>query len=92
MQVSPDGTVPPHLLERLRQLETPRRSPAPQESAATITGPTSTSVSGPGPAGSRSPSRRRGGRKEAAPRRDQGAWALYDEFLQRLEEEDGERG
>ena len=28
MQVSPDGTVPPHLLERLRQAEEQRRQPA----------------------------------------------------------------
>jgi hypothetical protein len=27
MNVSPDGTVPPHLMDRLRQLETQRRAP-----------------------------------------------------------------
>lgn len=37
MQASADGTVPPHLLDRLRQLETQRRQPAstaPPRSAA----------------------------------------------------------
>jgi hypothetical protein len=29
MQVSPDGTVPPHLMERLRELECRRQPPAP---------------------------------------------------------------
>jgi hypothetical protein len=29
MQVSPDGTVPPHLMERLRELECRRQLPAP---------------------------------------------------------------
>jgi len=29
MQVSPDGTVPPHLMERLRQLEARRQDPPP---------------------------------------------------------------
>lgn len=29
MQVSPDGTVPPHLLERLRELEARRQAPDP---------------------------------------------------------------
>jgi hypothetical protein len=28
MDVSPDGTVPPHLMERLRQLETQRQAPS----------------------------------------------------------------
>ena len=36
MQVSPDGTVPPHLMERLRELESRRQSvtPAPAPSIA----------------------------------------------------------
>ena len=38
MQVSPDGTVPPHLMERLRELESRRQSatPAPAPSIAAI--------------------------------------------------------
>jgi hypothetical protein len=38
MQVSPDGTVPPHLMERLRDLEARRQAPAPAP-AATSTSP-----------------------------------------------------
>lgn len=30
MQVSPDGTVPPHLMERLRELEARQQDPSPQ--------------------------------------------------------------
>ncbi len=30
MQVSPDGTVPPHLMERLRALEARRQGPTPE--------------------------------------------------------------
>jgi hypothetical protein len=40
MQVSPDGTVPPHLLERLRQAEEQRRqSQRPAAGGATPTAP-----------------------------------------------------
>jgi len=35
MDVSPDGTVPPHLMDRLRELETQRRAPSSGESPAT---------------------------------------------------------
>jgi hypothetical protein len=37
MQVSPDGTVPPHLMERLRELEAQRQPPAaaPQQALPT---------------------------------------------------------
>ena len=35
MQVSPDGTVPPHLMERLRQLEARRQAPSPEAARAT---------------------------------------------------------
>ncbi len=41
MRVSPDGTVPPHLMERLRQLEgerTQRRNPAAQAPGSTRQG------------------------------------------------------
>jgi hypothetical protein len=34
MQVSPDGTVPPHLMERLRELESRRQSATPAPSIA----------------------------------------------------------
>lgn len=32
MQVSPDGTVPPHLMDRLRELEAARSTPSPAPS------------------------------------------------------------
>jgi hypothetical protein len=52
MQVSPDGTVPPHLMERLRQAEEQRRqSQRPAAGGAPRTAPAPT----PGPA--RKPSR-----------------------------------
>jgi hypothetical protein len=35
MQVSPDGTVPPHLMERLRELEARRQDPPPAAGSAT---------------------------------------------------------
>jgi hypothetical protein len=35
MQVSPDGTVPPHLMDRLRELEARRQIPAPNTSRST---------------------------------------------------------
>ncbi|MBD2423264.1 hypothetical protein [Cyanobium sp. FACHB-13342] len=41
MQVSPDGTVPPHLMDRLRQLEQRRQELAPQASRATLSPPPS---------------------------------------------------
>ncbi|MCP9882629.1 hypothetical protein KBY65_09060 [Cyanobium sp. Alchichica 3B3-8F6] len=34
MQVSPDGTVPPHLMERLRELEARRQDPPPAAAPA----------------------------------------------------------
>lgn len=57
MQVSPDGSVPPHLLDRLRHLES-RRRPAHQAPSS----PTAAGSSGeraPGPAVRRSESSRR---------------------------------
>ncbi|MCX5940373.1 MAG: hypothetical protein NTX18_05000 [Cyanobium sp. LacPavin_0818_WC50_MAG_67_9] len=35
MQVSPDGTVPPHLMDRLRELEARRQGPVPNASRST---------------------------------------------------------
>jgi hypothetical protein len=76
MQASSDGTVPPHLLERLRDLE--HQAPPP------LAGPPAGSAartSGPGP------QRRRPGRDPGTGTDD----ALYTAFSQLLlEEEDGD--
>ena len=40
MQVSPDGTVPPHLMERLRELESRRQSATPAPAASIAASPT----------------------------------------------------
>jgi len=40
MQVSPDGTVPPHLMERLRELESRRQSATPAPAPSIATSPT----------------------------------------------------
>jgi hypothetical protein len=52
MQVSPDGTVPPHLLERLRQAEEQRR-----QSQRSATGGTPRTAPAPTPGPARKPSR-----------------------------------
>ena len=40
MQVSPDGTVPPHLMERLRELESRRQSATPAPAPSIAASPT----------------------------------------------------
>lgn len=40
MQVSPDGTVPPHLMERLRELESRRQSATPAPAPSIPASPT----------------------------------------------------
>ena len=71
MQVSPDGSVPPHLLDRLKQLEA-RRQPAAQVPAK---GPAQTPAQ---------PSPGRGGaRRGPGPHHDD----LYTAFQQLLEDE-----
>jgi hypothetical protein len=78
MQASADGTVPPHLLDRLRQLES---SP----SGSTTTAPTGTAAPR-----QHKGSRRRAGQGPLGPRRVEGADAeLYTSFQQLLLE-DGE--
>lgn len=79
MKASPDGTVPPHLLERLRELEASRRqapvgeTPAPE----TARGKTGSSSQGANRAG------RRGGSRVPA---DQDLYTAFSQLL--LEEED----
>jgi hypothetical protein len=74
MQVSPDGTVPPHLMERLRELESRRQSatPAPAPSIA----PSPTKLRGRNTAG-------RADRRTAAQYGD-----LYTAFQQLLLEDE----
>ncbi|MFN9628697.1 MAG: hypothetical protein ACK59A_00480 [Cyanobacteriota bacterium] len=84
MQASPDGSVPPHLLERLRELEAPR--PPMAASAPPIDTP-SPRPSTKGPKGSPSPGNRRAGRVQRAGGEDQD---LYTAFAQLLLEDDGE--
>ena len=74
MQVSPDGTVPPHLMERLRELESRRQSatPAPAPSIA----PSPTKLRGRNTAG-------RADRRTAAEYGD-----LYTAFQQLLLEDE----
>jgi hypothetical protein len=73
---SPDGTVPPHLLDRLRELETARK-PAPPPSPE----PTGPRTSAAPPAG-----KRRGGRNTSRNAAGEGD-DLYTAFAQLLLEE-----
>jgi hypothetical protein len=83
MKVSPDGTVPPHLMERLRQAESERPSmparSAPSDAPATATAAGPKRSTPLRPAGSR-PNRR-------SPMSDEEA-SLYTSFQQLLLEED----
>lgn len=89
MRASSDGTVPPHLMDRLRELEQGRatRPQTPVAGAAAVTQPTATQgVATKAGAGKRKPS--------AQPRRPANAAnpsdaALYTEFQQLLLEDDG---
>ncbi|WP_369795456.1 hypothetical protein [Synechococcus sp. GFB01] len=53
MQASPDGTVPPHLLDRLRQLEKRRQPTMPAAAVSEPPPPRTRSRRGPSPAGGR---------------------------------------
>ncbi|KEF43410.1 MAG: hypothetical protein ER33_01310 [Cyanobium sp. CACIAM 14] len=81
MDVSPDGTVPSHLLDRLRQLETPRNAAA----AASAAQMAADSGSPQAPPGRRSPDRRPLKPRPTAgdPRQD-----LYTAFQQLLLEDE----
>jgi hypothetical protein len=74
MAASPDGSVPPHHLERLRQLEGQRSVPAPEPAAP-----------GPGTRGSRAP----GGRRPSAARGSEDG-ELYAMFAELLLEQEGD--
>jgi hypothetical protein len=79
MQVSPDGTVPPHLMDRLRELEARRQIQAPNTSRST-----------PSPAPSRDRTRPSGantvGRADARTAGEHGD--LYTAFQQLLLEDE----
>ena len=74
MHVSPDGSVPPHLLDRLRQLES-RRRPAQQVPSS----PSTAGASGQRPSG---PPRRRA---EPSRREEQDLYTAFQQLL--LEDE-----
>ena len=80
MQVSPDGSVPPHLIERLKQLE--GRGPELAPGAAS----SSPASSGPSPTGTKRQGRDPLGR--ADPRTAAEHVALYTAFQQLLLEEE----
>jgi hypothetical protein len=79
MQTSPDGTVPPHLLERLRELETSTRMPPPQERGSRTAGHQGPRAQPQGRASSPSGRASAGGKEEQD---------LYSAFAQRLLEDD----
>ncbi len=90
MQASADGTVPPHLLDRLRQLESgPKHSDLAQANdspASSPSGPTATAVTAPH---QHKASRHRAGQVLQGPRRVEGADAeLYTSFQQLLLEDE----
>jgi len=86
---SPDGTVPPHLLDRLRDLETPRQPAAglgtSQAAPATPGSPRARTT----PKGSTSASKRGGSRSSAQGRASEDQ-DLYTAFAQLLLEDDGD--
>ena len=85
MQVSPDGTVPPHLMERLRELEARRQAPAP---AAGDSNPSPTMATGQ----STGRNRPRGANTvaRADPRTAANHGDLYTAFQQLLLEDDAD--
>jgi hypothetical protein len=92
MQASADGTVPPHLLDRLRQLESSHK---PTDLAGASNSPAGTPArSTTAPAAATGPrqhktSRRRSGQAPSGPRRVEGADAeLYTSFQQLLLEDE----
>ena len=86
---SPDGTVPPHLLDRLRDLETPRQPAAglgtSQAAPATPGSPRERTT----PKGSTSAGKRGGSRSPAQGRASEDQ-DLYTAFAQLLLEDDGD--
>jgi len=97
MQASADGTVPPHLLDRLRQLESvpkPALAPAGNSPAGRPSGSTTAGAGAGTGTGARAPrqsktSRPRSGQRAMGPRRADGADAeLYPSFQQLLLEDE----
>lgn len=88
MRASPDGTVPPHLLDRLRQLELERRRPA--DAASAPSGAAREAAATAADPGSSRP-RRAPGRSSAARSRgglDPEQEALYASFRELLQDGD----
>ena len=94
MQASADGTVPPHLLDRLRQLaSSQKRTDLAQTSDSPAGSPSGSTTTAP--AGAAAPrqhkgSRRRAGQGPLGPRRVEGADAEIYTSFQQLLLEDGE--
>jgi hypothetical protein len=95
MQASADGTVPPHLLDRLRQLESVPKPALAQAGNSPAGRPSGSPTAGTGAgAGARAPrqsktSRPRSGQGPMGPRRVEGADAeLYTSFQQLLLEDE----
>ncbi|MEB3326410.1 MAG: hypothetical protein VKI39_01735 [Synechococcus sp.] len=80
MQVSPDGSVPPHLIERLKQLEARGPELAP--------GAASSSPASSGPSPTRTKRQGRGPLGRADPRKAAEHFDLYTAFQQLLLEEE----
>jgi hypothetical protein len=89
MQASADGTVPPHLLDRLRQLESvPKPAPAPAGNSPAGR-PSGSTTAGAGAPRQSKASRPRSGQGPMGPRRVEGADAeLYTSFQQLLLEDE----
>ena len=83
MQVSPDGTVPPHLMERLRDLEARRQDPAPAAGDSS-----SSPTMGTGQSTDRNRSRGANTVGRADPRTAADHGDLYTAFQQLLLEDD----
>ncbi len=90
MQASADGTVPPHLLDRLRQLESDAKPTAlGQASDSPASSPSGGTAAGASRQRSSKASKPRSGQGAMGPRRVEGADAeLYTSFQQLLLEDD----
>jgi len=90
MQASADGTVPPHLLDRLRQLESgPKRTDLARASDSPAGSTSGSTAAGAAAPRQHKTSRRRSGQGPLVPRRGEGADAeLYTSFQQLLLEDE----
>jgi hypothetical protein len=91
MQASADGTVPPHLLDRLRQLESDSKRTASAPASNSPAGsPSGSTAAGATPQRGSKASRPRSGQGPVGPRRGEGADAELDTAFQKLLLEDEE--